>query len=67
MDEEKEEEQAVNIQQDVPTQNIREEEGGAALDLDLNNNEEEARQLGARRKVNNQGMICIQIVITTSI
>ena len=65
MDEEKEEEQAVNIQQEVPTQNIREEEGGAALDH--NNTVGEARQLWARRKVTNPGMVFSQILITTTI
>ena len=63
MDEE--EEQAVNIQQEVPTQNIREEEGGAALDH--NNNVGEARQVGARQKVKKPGMVCSQILITTTI
>ena len=62
-----EEERAENIQQEEPTQNTREEEGGAALGLDLNNNEGEGSQLGARRKVNNQGVNCSQILITTSI
>ena len=52
-----EEEQAENIQpEEEPTQNTREEEGGAALALDLNNNEGEGSQLGARRKVNNLGV-----------
>ena len=61
MDEEKEEEeaetiqQAVNIQLGMPTQNIRGDEGGAALDH--NKNVGEASQLGARRKVTNLGMI----------
>ena len=52
-----EEEQAENIQpEEEPTQNTGEEEGGAALALDLNNNEGEGSQLGARRKVNNLGV-----------
>ena len=52
------EERAENIQQDEPTQNNRGEEGGAALALDLNNNEGEGSQLGARRKVDKQGANC---------
>ena len=45
--------QGIPLQPAMPTQNIRGEEGEAALDH--NNNVEESRELGARKKVINLG------------